>query len=101
MPEFVRIASTAELPDDDAAREYTVDDKTICVAKVNGRYCAMDNACPHEGGPLGQGFVEGGKVVCPWHGWEVDPTTGRAEGLDNRAEVYELRIEGDDVLVKL
>ena len=41
-------------------------------------YSAMENVCLHRGGPLGQGMIEGGKVVCPWHGWAWDPKTGEA-----------------------
>ena len=90
-----------ELPADDAAQEFTVGDKTICIARVNGKYCALDNVCPHQGGPLGMGYVDGNKLVCPWHGWQFDPSTGRADGGSDGVAVYEIRIEGDDVLVKL
>ena len=47
------------------------------------------------------GFIDGEKLVCPWHGWEFNPKTGRTDTGDDRVTVYELRIEGDDVLVKL
>lgn len=100
MSEFVKIATVSELPTDDSAQEFVVGERTICVAKVNGEYRALDNVCPHEGGPLGQGFVDGTKIVCPWHGWEVEAKTGNANG-DPAVPVYELRIQGDDVLVKL
>jgi len=69
---------------------------------VNGFYRAMDNVCLHRGGPLGQGMIEGGKVVCPWHGWAWDPKTGAAEQNPNaKVAVYPLKIEGGDVLVEL
>ncbi len=101
MSEFVKVATVSELPDEDAAQEYTVGDTMVCIAKVNGQYCALDNVCPHQGGPLGMGFIDGEKLVCPWHGWEFNPKTGRTDTGDDRVTVYELRIEGDDVLVKL
>jgi nitrite reductase/ring-hydroxylating ferredoxin subunit len=101
MSEFIKIATKSELPDVDAAAEFTVGDRTICVANVSGEYCAMDNVCPHEGGPLGMGYVDGTKVVCPWHGWEIEAKTGKAVTGPGSVPVYELRIEGDDVLVVL
>lgn len=98
MSEFVKIAKKSELPETDSAAEFTVGEKTICIANVNGEYCALDNVCPHEGGPLGMGFVDGSKVVCPWHGWEIEAKTGANESGEN-VKVYTLRIEGDEVLI--
>jgi nitrite reductase (NADH) small subunit len=69
---------------------------------VNGTYAAMDNICPHRGGPLGQGMIEGNKVVCPWHGWVWDTRTGAAEQDSNmRVAVYPVKIEKGDVLVEM
>lgn len=102
MPEFRKLTTVSELPPAGEAREFTLDDRTICVANENGKCSAMDNVCAHRGGPLGQGVVEQGKVVCPWHGWQFDLVTGKSEqNPDLGVEVYELRIEGDDVLVML
>jgi nitrite reductase (NADH) small subunit len=62
----------------------------------------MDNICPHGGGPLGQGIVENGKVICPWHAWAFDTVTGVAEHSPHeQVSVYEVRIAGDDVLVRI
>ncbi|HYH00471.1 MAG TPA: Rieske (2Fe-2S) protein [Terriglobales bacterium] len=100
MGEFVRIGSTAEMPEPGEAKEFEVNGRLICVANVDGDYSAMDNVCVHRGGPLGQGSVERRKVICPWHGWEFDPLTGAAaHNPQHRVAIYDLRIEGDDVLV--
>jgi nitrite reductase/ring-hydroxylating ferredoxin subunit len=101
MPQFTRIATKSELPEVDSAAEFTVGERTLCIANVNGEYCALDNVCPHEGGPLGMGLVDGSKIVCPWHGWEIEAKTGKAQNSQAGIPVYELRIEGDDVLVAL
>jgi len=99
---FVRIAPQSELPPIDEAKEFPCGDKTICIANVNGSYSAMDNVCLHRGGPLGQGTVEGSKVVCPWHGWEWDTKTGAAtQDPSMKIAVYPLKIENGDVLVEL
>ena len=67
---------------------------------MNGELCALDNWCPHRRGPLGQGWIEGNAVVCPWHSWAFDLKTGVAEYPEKeRVTVFELKVEGDEVLV--
>jgi nitrite reductase (NADH) small subunit len=100
MP-LVRLTAQSELPAINEAKEFPCGNKTICIANVDGNYSAMDNVCPHRGGPLGQGMVEGGKVVCPWHGWEWDVKTGAAEQDSRmRVAVYPLKIENGGVLIE-
>ena len=101
MP-LTKLTTQAELPAADTAKEFACGDKEICIANVNGAYSSMDNVCLHQGGPLGQGMIENGKVVCPWHGWAYDPKTG--EATHNRAAkvaVYPLKIENGDVLIEI
>ncbi|HTW58462.1 MAG TPA: Rieske (2Fe-2S) protein [Terriglobales bacterium] len=102
MPNFIKLTTQSELPSDNEAKEFPCGSKTICIANVNGVYSAMDNVCLHRGGPLGQGMIENGKVVCPWHGWAWDPKTGVAE-QDAKAKVavYPMKIEGGDVMVEI
>ncbi|HEX8924232.1 MAG TPA: Rieske (2Fe-2S) protein [Terriglobales bacterium] len=102
MGEFKKIAAVSELPPPGEAREFQLEGETICVANENGRFSAMDNVCAHRGGPLGQGLVEDGKIVCPWHGWQFDLKTGKSEqSASLGVDVYGLKIEGEDVLVKV
>jgi nitrite reductase (NADH) small subunit len=102
MSQFITLTTQAELPGVDEAKEFPCAGKTICVANVSGTYSAIDNVCPHRGGPLGQGMVERGKVVCPWHGWAWDPKTGAAD-QDSRMKVavYPWKIENGDVMVEI
>jgi nitrite reductase (NADH) small subunit len=101
MSEFRKLTTISELPPSGEAREFVVDGRQICIANENGKCSAMENVCAHRGGPLGQGVVEQGKIVCPWHGWQFDLATGRSEQSPTLGvEVYELKIEGEDVLVK-
>ena len=75
---------------------------SICLANVEGRLCALNNLCPHREGPLGQGWIEGNTVVCPWHAWAFDCKTGLAEPPERaQVKVYPVRIEGDTVLADL
>ena len=99
---FVRIASQSELPPAGEAKEFSQGDQVICVANVNGTIAAMDNVYLHMGGPLGQGLVERNKVVCPWHGWQWDPKTGKAgHSSEVSVAVYPIKIENGDVLVDI
>ena len=102
MTDFIKIASESELPARNEAKEFACEGKTLCVANVDGEFYAMDNECLHRGGPLGQGTIEDGKVVCPWHGWRWDPKTGLAEhSAAAKVAVRELRMESGDVMVKV
>ena len=95
-----KLTTKSGLPDNGEAKEFPLGEKTVCLANVNGACAAMDNICVHRGGPLGQGIVMDGKVVCPWHGWMYNPKTGAADADPNaRVKVYPLKIEGDDVMV--
>ena len=101
MANFVRIAGAAELPALNEAKEFACGERTICVANVNGEISAMDNVCLHNGGPLGQGVITGGKVVCPWHGWAWDPKTGAAHVPGVKVAVYPVKVEDGEVFVEV
>jgi nitrite reductase (NADH) small subunit len=102
MSNFVKLAAQSDLPPEGEAKEFHLGDKVICVANVNGTISAMDNVCLHRGGPLGQGVIEGDKVVCPWHGWQWDPKTGQAaQNPVAKIVVYPLKVEAGDVLIEM
>jgi nitrite reductase (NADH) small subunit len=102
MANFVKIAAKSDLPASGEAKEFACGDKMICIANVDGTLSAMDNVCLHRGGPLGQGMVDGGKVICPWHGWEYDPRTGEAShNPAAKVAVYPVKVEGNDVMVEI
>lgn len=94
--------SVSELPPVGEVREAACCGKLLCIANSGGELSAIDNVCPHRGGPLGQGIVEDCKVICPWHAWAFDMKTGAAVHTALvKVAVYEIKVEGDDVLVKL
>ncbi len=74
-------------------------DRWYGLANVDGRLYAIDNNCPHNGGPLGKGELRGREVVCPWHGWRWDVTTGRNvwPGSDWRVPRLPVRVVGDEI----
>jgi nitrite reductase (NADH) small subunit len=97
---LTKLTSESELPAINQAKEFRCGNKEICVANVDGTYSAMDNICLHRGGPLGDGVILNGKVVCPWHGWEWDPQTG-VHDANAKVAVYPIKIENGDVLLEL
>lgn len=102
MSYFMRICGTGDLPPAGEAREIAVGERVLCVANDGGSISVMDNVCPHRGGPLGQGMIEEGKIICPWHAWAFDLKTGVAVHTPQAGvPVYEVRVEGEDVMVKL
>ena len=71
----VRVAGVGELgPGENRVVE--ADGRSIAVFNVEGRYYAIDNVCPHRGGPLGEGDLDGPVIACPWHAWRWDVRTG-------------------------
>jgi len=99
---LIKLIAQSELPREGEAREFPCGDKVICVANVKGTISAMDNVCLHRGGPLGQGTIEGDKLVCPWHGWQWDPKRGEvAHNPSAKVAVYPLKIEGGDVMIEI
>ena len=76
-----------------------------CVAVFrtqDDRAFALDDRCPHRGGPLSQGIVHGASVACPLHNWVINLTTGDAEGADRgHVRSWPLRVEGGRILIDL
>jgi 3-phenylpropionate/trans-cinnamate dioxygenase ferredoxin subunit len=75
--------------------------RSLALANVEGELYAIDNVCTHDAGPLGEGELFQGRVVCPRHGAAFDPKTGRVLSLPavRDVEAYEVSVDGDDVYV--
>lgn len=102
MEQWVRLCALGEAPAVGKVIEAEVDGVGICLANVNGELSAIDNVCPHRQAPLGQGWVEGEAVVCPWHSWTFSVRTGESEyPVHERVDVFPVRVEGEDVLVNI
>ena len=102
MPDFVRICSQSELPATGEVREFTVAGRAFCVANLNGAISVLDGVCPHEGGPLGEGSIEEGRVVCPWHGYAFDLRTGVSEqDPELKAGVFSATVVEGELRVKI
>ncbi len=102
MSQWVRFCSVAEAPADGSVAEVEAAGVAVCLARIKGELSAMDNWCPHRHGPMGQGWVEGNSVVCPWHSWTFDVMTGEAEWpVRDKIAIFPVRVEGPDVLVDI
>lgn len=100
MGNFVAVAALGDVPDEEGICR-TVGNRRIALFRVNGEVFALNNVCPHEGGPLADGFVDGNTVMCPLHAWTFDLRSGRAITGSKPVECYPVRIEGEKVLVDL
>lgn len=101
MGEFVKVAKKSDIPKDSG----------LCVSAggieiglfiAEGKVFAMDQVCPHAGGPLAEGGLHGDKIMCPWHGWEFDIKTGLCDFNDSiKQKTYRVKEEGEDVYVEI
>lgn len=99
MPEFHKAATRGQVPPG-GSKVVNIKGKEIVIFHAGADFYALDNACPHRGGPLSEGELENGVVVCPWHGWQFKVNTG--EFMINpsiKAPTYPVKVEGDDILV--
>lgn len=99
MSQFVKVAKKSEIPED-TGKKIEIQGQEIALFKKDGKICAIHSVCPHQGGPLEEGGVHEGKVMCPWHGWEFDIVTGECSFNDSiKVPTFKVKEEGDDVYV--
>src|SRR6266508_2029672 len=102
MAGFVKVASTGDLALG-RGKMVEVSGKKIALFNLEGSFYAIDDTCPHVGGPLSEGEIQGEKVICPWHGSIFNIKTGEVLGPPARTEVasYNVRVEGTDIEVEV
>lgn len=80
----------------------SVGDQSIAVFHVEGAFYAIENLCPHRGAPLVDGELDGKLVICPWHRWEFDVTTGQSPANPAACvKTYPCKVVGEDVVVEV
>lgn len=98
MP-FVKVGSLAGLAPG-AVMEAEVNGASYAICNSGGDLRAFDGVCPHAGGPLGQGNIEDGRLICPWHAWEYDCLTGANDYDANlKLAMFPVITVGDDILI--
>ncbi|NUR97575.1 MAG: Rieske 2Fe-2S domain-containing protein [Kribbellaceae bacterium] len=91
-----------DVPADGRVRSVVVDGRSIALARCGARLGALENKCPHQGGPLGEGSIEKGLLRCPWHGYDYDPISGQPpEGFSDSVPSYPVDERADGVYVQL
>lgn len=97
--EFVTVARVADVAPG-TAKAVVVGEREIALFNVDGTFYALDNTCPHQGGPLAEGWIEGRRVTCPWHAWTFELASGSMTlGDFARVDTFEVRLEHDAVRV--
>lgn len=76
MPAWIPVADLTDCPPG-TCLELVVEGRIVAVYNFAGELHALDGVCPHQGGPLGQGQLDGPIVTCPWHGWQFDVRDGQ------------------------
>lgn len=98
---WFKVLDLNELPEG-RVKTVTAGHKSLAMTHYQGKYTALENRCPHQGGPLGEGSIEGGWLRCPWHGWDYCPTTGKPPGgYDDGVAVFATEVRDDGVYVGL
>ncbi len=105
--EWFDIGAVTDLPEG-RVKSVTARTHNLCLSHFDGQWAVMDNHCPHQGGPLGEGSIERGTdgkcwIRCPWHGWDFDPLTGKPPGghEDTGQTIYPVAVKNGRVLVGL
>src|SRR3978361_173734 len=98
---WIRVAAAAELPPG-ALIEAEHDGRYVALCNIDGDVRAMDGTCPHQGGPLGEGALNGEFVTCPWHMWDFHSGSGACSFNERvRVAVYPVRSDGLVIQVDL
>jgi nitrite reductase (NADH) small subunit/3-phenylpropionate/trans-cinnamate dioxygenase ferredoxin subunit len=97
--DFVTVAHVADVAPG-SAKTVVVGQREIALFNVAGTFYALDNTCPHQGGPLSEGWIEGTTVTCPWHAWCFKLADGKMTLGDYASvDAFDVRVEGDRVAV--
>lgn len=103
ITQWYRVLDPDELPEG-RVKTVVAGHKSLALTHYQGQYGALDNRCPHQGGPLGEGSIENGLLRCPWHGWDYCPLTGAPPGeleVDDGLETFPVEVRPDGVYVGL
>ena len=100
MPE-IRVAETEAVPEGKGI-VVNVEGKQLAIFRYQGEFFALDETCPHRGGPLHEGLIQEGVVACPWHLWQFNLKTGLSPVNPlSKVQTYKTRVEGNNVLVEI
>ena len=100
MNDWIDIGALSDVPKRGARCINTPLGKIAVFRTGDDQVFAIDDQCPHKGGPLSQGIVHGAQVTCPLHNWVLSLETGQAQGADTGAvRTYPLRLHESRILI--
>jgi len=100
MP-LVNVGPLSDLPPE-SVHEAMIDGSLYAICRVGAEVRALSGVCPHRGGPLGQGQIHDGRLVCPYHLWEFDCRTGEYDyDPSQRVATFDVQIEDGQILLRL
>ncbi|MBI3611526.1 MAG: nitrite reductase small subunit NirD [Nitrospirae bacterium] len=101
MSEYVTVAKPEDLAPGQG-RVVEVNGNEVALFNLNGTFYAIDNMCAHQGGPLGEGLLEGETVICPWHSWKYSVKSGVCSTNPSvKVKTYSVKIESGQIKVAL
>lgn len=102
MSSFVKVATKSDIPAGEM-RSFIVDHAPVVICNLNNEYFALADECSHDSAPISDGHLDGGNIVCPRHGATFDLQSGDVTGPPAVVAIdkYELKIEGEDILVMI
>jgi len=101
MAALFKVALVSEIPEG-TGKAVLAGERRVALFNVRGIFHAVDGVCPHQGGPLGEGILDGDVVSCPWHFWQFDVVKGHAPDFPEASiPKFPVRIDGDDIYVEV
>lgn len=101
MSKHIKVARVGGIPENEGI-VVKIDGRPIAIFNNGGKYYALDDTCPHEGGSLGQGGIEEDVVVCPWHEWRFNIETGESHEIPGfYVDTFPVIIKGNDVCIEM
>ena len=101
MSSFVKVAGVGDIPEG-TGRAVVAHGRRVALFNVGGTYHAVDGMCPHQGGPLGEGILDGSIVSCPWHFWQFDVVKGHAPDFPEASiPKFKVKVEPDGIYVEV
>lgn len=101
MPKIVTLCPAQEIPEG-SGRQFQLEDREVAVFHMEGEFYAVDGTCPHQGGPLGEGFLYGEEISCPLHGWTFSIRSGKSELMPGEGVAcFPVRVESGQIVIEL
>jgi nitrite reductase (NADH) small subunit/3-phenylpropionate/trans-cinnamate dioxygenase ferredoxin subunit len=101
LSELVRAATVDQIPEDEGF-VVEIKGREIAIFCCSGQYYAVENSCPHRGGPVAEGELENETITCPWHAWPFDLRTGECTiNSAAKLQTFQVQLQDGQVFIAL